>query len=138
MKIEIKLNTKNADEEITSLNDFISEHNIKGLSNKIAISEPEHGSMSVGDLMPIIQMILGSTVVAAGVKVIFDIIKNYFDLRKQKITSQSELDKNKIEQNKIEFIVETKEGEKVNLKFSSFNETERKQFFETIDKVFNK
>ncbi len=137
MKIEIKLNTKDSDEEISILNDFISEQNLKGLINKIAVSEPKHGSMSVGDLMPIIQIILGSTVVAAVVKGLFDIIKNYFDLRKQKIISQSEIEKNKIEQHKIEIVLETKEGEKVNLKFSSFNETERKHFFETVDKVFN-
>jgi hypothetical protein len=138
MKIDLKLNTENANDEIVQLYNFINEHSIKGIKNKVAVQEPMPGSMDVGSYMPIIEMILGSSVVAAGVKGLFDIIKNYFDLRKQKFISHSDTEKNKMDQNKVEFVVETKEGEKINLKFSSFNEEERKHFFDTVDKVFSK
>jgi len=82
-------------------------------------------------------MILSSTVVAAGVKGLFDIMKTYFDLRKQKLVNQGKIEKSKIDQHKVEFVVETKEGKKMNIKFSSFDEEERKQFFNTVDKVLN-
>jgi hypothetical protein len=90
LKIELKLNTENADNEIIQLYDFINEHSIKGIKSKVAEIEPELGTMGAGDYMPIIQMILGSTVVAAGVKGLFEIIKNYFDLRKQIYIFQDE------------------------------------------------
>lgn len=131
MKIELVLNTANAADEITGLNDYIREQNLKGIMTKVAEREPRPGEMSAGDYMPIIQMILGSTVVAAGVKGIFDIIKNYFELRKEKIKAT-------VEQHKIAFTVETQDGKKVNLQFSSFDEKERKQFFNAIDQVFEK
>lgn len=131
MKIELVLNTENATDEITGLNDYIREQNLKGIITKVAEREPQPGEMSAGDYMPIIQMILGSTVVAAGVKGIFDIIKNYFELRKEKIKAT-------VEQHKISLTVEAKDGKKVNLQFSSFNEKERKLFLNTIDQVFEK
>ena len=137
MKLEITLNTANAPDEIIELNDFIREQNIKGIMTKVARREPQPGEMSIGDYMPIIQMILGSTVVAAGVKGLFDVFKNYFDLKKQKITSKAEVEKATLEQHKIAFTVESNDGRKINLQFASFSETERKHFFETVDKVFN-
>jgi len=136
MKIELVLNTTNAADEITGLNDYIREQNLKGIMTKVAERDPQPGEMSAGDYMPIIQMILGSTVVAAGVKGIFDIIKNYFDLQKEKIKAEADKEKTKIEQHKIAFTVETKEGEKVNLQFSSFDEKERAHFFNAIDQIF--
>lgn len=137
MKAELRLNTKNAEEEITDLYNFINEHSLSGIKNRIIESEPEKGTMGAGELMPIIQIVLGSTVVAAGVKSLFDILKSYFELRKQKSSAQIEIEKNKTDQHKIEFAVETNDGKKINLKFSSFNDDERKQFFETVDKVFS-
>ncbi|MCX6251014.1 MAG: hypothetical protein NTX61_09690 [Bacteroidetes bacterium] len=137
MKLEITLNTENAADEINELNDFIREQNIKGIITKVAQREPQPGEMSIGDYMPIIQMILGSTVVAAGVKGLFDILKNYFDLQKQRVASKADVEKANTEQQKIAFTVEKKDGSKINLQFSSFSDSERKNFFKTVDKVFN-
>lgn len=131
MKIELVLNTANAADEITGLNDYIREQNLKGIMTKVAEREPLPGEMSAGDYLPVVQLILGSTVVAAGVKGLFDLIKNYFELRKEKVKAE-------LEQHKIAFTIETKDGEKVNLQFSAFNEEERKHFFNTIDQVFKK
>lgn len=137
MKIELKLNTENANDEINEFNYFICEQNLKGMRFKVLQKEPEPETMSLGDILPIIEIVLGSSVVAASVKGLFDVIKNYFDMRKEKISKINELEKAKIEQHKIEFSIETNAGKKVNLKFSSFNENERTEFFMKVDKAFN-
>jgi len=137
MKLELKLNSVNAEEEIIELNDYIKEHNLKGLISKVLTKEPEKNSMSVNEYMPIIQLVLGSTVVAAGVKGLFDIIKSYFELKKQKISSNVDMEKNSAEKSKIEFQIETKAGKKINLKFNSFDDKERLNFFTTLDKISN-
>ncbi len=126
MKIELVLNTENATDEITGLNDYIREQNLKGIMTRVAERKPLPGEMSAGDYLPIIQCVLGSTVVAAGVKGLFDLIKNYFELQKEKI-------KTKAEQHKIAFNLETKDGKKINLQFSAFDEKERADFLKTID-----
>ncbi len=130
MKFEIVLNTENATEEIENLNEYIREQNLKGVMTKLVERPPQQGEMSIGDYMPVIELLLGSTVVAAGVKGLFDIIKNYFDLQKEKL-------KNKTEQHKISFNIET-DGKKVDLQLTSFDEKERQNFIKTIDKVLKK
>ncbi len=128
MKLELVLNTENADEEISILNDYIGEQNLDGIMTKIVECEHKQGEMSVGDYMPIIQFVLGAPVVVAGVKGIFDIIKNYFELQKEKIV-----------QSKITFNIETTpDGKKESIEFSSFDEEERKRFFKIVDKTFRK
>jgi hypothetical protein len=71
------------------------------------------------------------------VKGIFDILKNYFDLKKVKIAKQSELEKNKLELYKIELTIETNDNKKVDLKFASFDQNERSEFFKSIDNIFS-
>lgn len=137
MKISLHLHTPNAGEEIVGLNDFIREQNIKGLITKIPEIEPPTGTMSVSDYMPMIELLLGSTVVAAGVKGIFDAVKNYFDLRGMKISKDAEVERSKMDQGIITLDFESGQGKKINLKFNSFDDNERKQFLETFDRVFN-
>jgi hypothetical protein len=133
MKLLLELNDKSAD--IHDLNTLIQEQNLKGVQTNVVEGQPIEGSMGAADFLPIIQMVLGSTVAAAGVKGLFDVLKNYFDLKKQRLVSDENLEKAKIEEHKIEMVVETAEGKKVNVKFSSFNEAERKTFLSAIDKA---
>jgi hypothetical protein len=53
----------------------------------------------------------------------------------RKIDATMETEKNKIEQHKIEFDLETNEGKKISIKFISFDEEERRDFFQKIDNV---
>ena len=137
MRIKLHLNTADSNDEIVELNDFLKEQNMKGLISKIEETKAVEGTMGVGDYLPVLEIILSSTVVAAGVKGLFEVFKNYFDLKRARISTASDLDKLKIEQRKVEFSMETADGKKVNVKFSSFDSNERKQFFDSVDKVFN-
>lgn len=134
MKIEIRLIAEDNTNEIVTLNDYIREQNIKGIITTIKEEEPVQGAMNLNDYMPIIKLVLGSTATAAVVKGIFDIIKNYFDLYKQKYVSRADIEKEKIKQSKVEFTFE-ESGKKVSLNFSTFDITERDKFFETVDNV---
>ena len=97
--------------------------------------------MSIGDITPIIQLILSHTIVATGIKGLFDIIKNYFDLKKQIAISSSESDKSKNDSTKVgppKVNWSLKDGDKeYNMKFTTFDENERKLFFDMIDKVYS-
>jgi hypothetical protein len=136
MKIEIKLNKDN-NSELIDLYDFISEQNLKSMRFTIQQKESEIGTLGAVDYLPIIELVLGSSVIAASVKGIFDILKNYFDLKKVKIAKQSELEKNKLELYKIELTIETNDNKKVDLKFASFDQNERSEFFKSIDNIFS-
>jgi hypothetical protein len=132
----IKIITQLNSDEIVELNDLIREKNPKGMISKVVEKDAEPGSMGLMDFMPIIDLLLGSTVVAAGLKGLFDIIKSYFEVRSKQTLSKAEIEKTKIEQHNIEIVVETNDGKKTSLKFNSFNEDERKRFIETIDYFF--
>jgi len=135
MEIKVILNRSDLSEEISGLNDFIREQNLKGIITKVEEIEAPKGTMGFGDLMPIITLILGSSVVTAGVKGLFDLVKNYFEMRKQRELTNAEIERTKLEQYNIDFVFETNEGKKVNLKFNSFSDEERKQFLQTVDSV---
>ncbi|MBD2703414.1 hypothetical protein IC229_22410 [Spirosoma sp. BT702] len=137
MKIEIKLSANTKLPDVVALNEYIREHNIKGVISTVEEAEPTQGSMSFDDYLPAIKLVLGSTATVGGIKGIFDIIKSYFDLVKQKYVSKAETDKENLKQSKVEFTFE-ESGKKVTLNFSSFDETERKSFFETVNKVLEK
>ena len=129
MKIELKVNGLKQVDDIWELKDLIAEKNIGGLKLNVAESPSQAGTMSGSDYLPIIQMVLGSTVVSAAVKGLFDVIKGYFDLQKQK----TDLEKTRITENKIEFEFHGKDGVKNILKFNSFDEKERAHFFDMVD-----
>lgn len=135
MELKIILNTEKAEEEIIDLNDYIREQNMKGVITKVEEKKAEEGTMGIGDYMPVISLILASPVIAAGIKGIFEACKNYFDLRKQQAISNTETEKTKAEEHKMEFVIETAEGKKINLKISSFDEEERKRFLDSVDTV---
>ena len=137
MKIEIKLSANTKLPDVVALNEYIREHNIKGVISIVEEAETTQGSMSFDDYLPAIKLVLGSTATVGGIKGIFDIIKSYFDLVKQKYVSKAETDKENLKQSKVEFTFE-ESGKKVTLNFSSFDETERKSFFETVNKVLEK
>lgn len=138
MNLELKLIHENVKSEIHYLNDFICEYNIQGMRSKVKTKESRSGTMGAIDFLPVIQILLGSTVVASGVKGMFDIIKNYFDLKKQEVASLAEIEKSKIEQHKIEFTFKDDKGKKANIKFASFDDKERERFFKIIDDFFNR
>jgi hypothetical protein len=158
MKIELVLNTPNASDEIAELDAYIREQNIRGMMTQVAERNPQPGEMSVGDYLPVIQMILGSTATAAGIKGLFDLIKAYFELQKNKTSSNAEIEKAKIGANaevekakilasaeiekakieqKVAFNFDLPEGKKV-LELHSFDEKERALFDKTIDQAVKK
>jgi hypothetical protein len=132
MKLELVLNTENATDEIVLLNNFIGEHNLEGMMTQIVEREPQPGEMSIDDYMPIIQVVLGAPVVAAGVKGLFDIIKNYHALKVEQLKAETDIKKAEIAQSAITANFETEDGKKTSFAFSSFNEEERERFLETV------
>lgn len=148
MKIELVLNTANAADEVVVLDAYIREQNLKGMMTKVAERDPQPGEMSVGDYLPIIQMIVGSTATAAGIKGLFDLIKTYFELQKNKTTVNAEIEKAKIAANaeiekakieqKVALNFESKDGKKISVELHTFDEKERELFAKTIDQVFEK
>lgn len=126
MKIQLELLTENANEEIEDFNDFIREENISGLITKLKEAEPEEGAMSAADYLPIIQMVLGSSVVAAGIKGIFDVIKKYFDYK----TSTSKI---KAEEKKVVLSKKNDKGESESFTMSLLNEEERIKFMKFFE-----
>lgn len=137
MKFKINISAGIQPQEVTTLNEYIREQNIKGIISTVKEDEPIQGSMSLNDYIPAIQLVLGSAATAAGIKGIFDVIKSYFDMSKQKNISNNEANKESLKQSKIEFSFE-ESGKKVTLNFSSFDEVERKIFFETVNRVLEK
>jgi hypothetical protein len=81
MKIHFTLLTENAVAETIELNIFIQEHNLKGVITKVAEDEPTHGDMNMTDYLPVIEMVLSSSVVAAGAAGLFSVIKSHFENR---------------------------------------------------------
>ena len=134
MNIQLELKTKNAIEDIEELNDFIREENLSGVITKIAEAPAKEGTMDIGSYMPIIQMVLGSTVVAAGVKGVFDILKKWFELQQHKITTELDKEKMKSETKKVTLTKKNKDNETEVFSMSLFNEDERKQFMEFFAK----
>jgi hypothetical protein len=144
MKILLHLNDPVDADEIHDLNDFIREQKLPGVLPSVVENqlttldgEVQIKSMSGADYMSIVQMILGSTVVAAGAKGLFDVIKNYFDIRRQKITSEADIEKAKIDATKIVLVVEDEKGNKKSVTLNALNDEERHTFSKTIDEIFN-
>ena len=127
MNIQLELKTENAIEDIEELNDFIREENLSGVITKIEDAPAKDGTMDIGTYMPIIQMVLGSTVVATGIKGIFDILKKWFEYKTKKIELQTV-------EKKVTLSKKNKDGETEMFTMSLFDEKERKQFMKFFTK----
>lgn len=136
MKLQINLATDDATINMLELNDYTREQNLKGIITEVPMQEAKPGEQSAADYLPVIQMALGSTVVAAGVKGLFDVLKNYFELKKQEMAYQLELEKAKLEAQKISLSSEKPDGTKAQIQLSTFDEQERKRFSDLIDQHF--
>ena len=132
MKIELRIINNSAD-DTELLKNYIKEENLPGVIVNLKTTDTVDGSMSLEDYSNIIQLFLGSAATGAIINGIFDRIKNYYDLQKNKYATDAEVEKKKIEQSKVEFTLE-KDGKKVSFNFSSFRDDERKHFFDSIDK----
>jgi hypothetical protein len=133
MQVQIILETENPETDAIQLNDFIKELNIKELISNVEESQTTNGTMSVGEYLPIINLLLTSTVSSVFIKGIFDVIKNYFDIKKANISSSIETKKIEAEINKVTITIENDDGIKKSMSFSTFNEDERTKFFEIIN-----
>jgi hypothetical protein len=130
--VKFQLVLENDNQDAADLNSFIREQNVKGLLSKVEMKDPEPGTQSGMDYSSIITLVLQSTVVAAGVKGLFDVIKNYFDLKKQGLVSEADGKKAEHEANKIKLKHTTKDGRNLEVELSAFTEQERQQFLTFI------
>lgn len=127
-EVSFELNLKASDPttEILELYEFLMGE-VPGLEIKIKENpESKEGAMSI-ELLPVLQIVLSSTAVAAGVKGIFTVLKDYFELRKQKYAFDS--DKTKIQITKT-----TNEGKTETVSMHLFTENERKTLLEFFNK----
>jgi hypothetical protein len=121
-------------EELDNLKNYIQEYKLKGLIVEFVQIESNDNSMGASEYLPILQLVLNSTVLAAGVKGLFDILKNYFELKKEKLRSIIETEKLQVEKSLLELDIEDEKGKKTHIKIKSFSDEERKMFFELISK----
>ncbi len=135
MKLYLQLNAPDGSDEIHELHDYLREQNLKGMVTNVPQAPPVPGSMSGGAYMSIINVLLGSTVVSAGVKGLFDILKGYFDWKKQGSSEKKTAEKISEDAHKMEFVIESSDGKKLSVKLNSFNEKEREAVFQLVDKA---
>jgi hypothetical protein len=127
MELELVLTSTNAHQEIIELDHFISEANLKNVITNVVEVTAEKGAMSGGDYLPIIKIILGSTAIAATVRGILGVVKDYFVF---KVAQQQRIS----EDHKIEFTMEDQTGKKIAFKINSFDESERSELLIMIRK----
>jgi len=78
MKFELRLNTENAKEEISYLNDFIKEHDIDGLETEIPEQKAQDGAMDGALLVNALNLLVAGTI-GEIIKQVFSVIGKYFD-----------------------------------------------------------
>jgi hypothetical protein len=136
VKFELELQSSESQTEILEFYEFLKGE-IPGLQMQLKENpDAKKGAMSV-ELLPILQMALSSTVIAAGVNGIFSQIKDYFDLRRQKEKPKSDIsNKNDNSDNNSKIVItrEAKDGTKETISMNLFSEQDRKQFFEFLSK----
>lgn len=134
-EITIYLEPTSDDDAAENLKNFIAENSLPGVQAKLEAKQPEAGALSGGEYLPLVKMLLGSTVVASTVKSLFDIIKQYFELQKTKTKAATEIEKAKINAGRVQLKIKNKTGKSVDLTFTAFDEKERSEFFKNIDEI---
>jgi hypothetical protein len=134
-EITIYLEPSSDDDVVENFKNFIVENNLSGIQARLERKEPEAGTLSGGEYLPLIKMLLGSTVVATTVKSLFDIIKKYFELQESKTKAKTDVEKAKINAGKVQLKLKNKEGKDVDLTFTAFDQKERDAFFKNIDEI---
>ena len=126
LSFELNLITSDSKTEILELHEFLLDE-VPGLEIQLKENpESKEGAMSI-ELLPVLQIVLSSTAVAAGVKGLFTVLKDYFELRKQKYAFDS--DKTKIQITKT-----SNDGKTETVSMHLFTENERKTLLEFINK----
>ncbi|MBL8006972.1 MAG: hypothetical protein JNJ56_05530 [Ignavibacteria bacterium] len=126
LSFELNLITSDSKTEILELHEFLLGE-VPGLEIQLKENpESKEGAMSI-ELLPVLQIVLSSTAVAAGVKGLFTVLKDYFELRKQKYAFDS--DKTKIQITKT-----SNDGKTETVSMHLFTENERKTLLEFINK----
>lgn len=134
MTTKVKMELNFNPEDIIDFDNYIKEESPSGILTKLEELPPAKGSMGMSTYLPIIEILLGSSVVAAGIKGLFEIIKKWFDLKKEEVNSKFELEKLKLEEKKVTFTKVVDDNKTETLTLSLFNENERKQFLSFIKK----
>ncbi len=132
MNLKMELNTDA--ENVQSLNEFIKEESPSGVISKIKKAPAVEGAMGMDTYLPIIELVLSSTVVTAGVKGLFDVIKKWFEIKRKAIEANTELAKIESEEKKVTFTKTTQDNQTETITLSLFNEAEREKFLEYIKK----
>ncbi len=158
IEFQVKLLTNNAEDEAVALHQYIKEHNLKKTMVKMVEKPTTRGSMDVSNYLPIMEIILGS----GGIAGVWGILKAYFDNRSKeriaKIEQQTTLETAKINKEKeltladkqkeiakmqeetkrsmVKFTLE-KDGQKLSMEASTFNELEFEQFKQLLEHPTN-
>lgn len=103
----------------------ILKYDVKGILFEAQMIPSKSGTMSGNEYSGIIQMILTSGAVAAGVKGIFSVLKDYFELKKQ----QNQLD---VEKNKVSIKKTNSNGIIEEFNLSLFTTEEREKLIEFL------
>jgi hypothetical protein len=143
VKFDLELQSPDSQIQILEIYDFL-QGEIPGLKMQLKENpDAKKGTMSA-ELLPVIQMVLGSTVVAAVINGIFSQIKDYFEFRRQKTlngrmvkNSKSNINKGSINEDDNSRIIitrKTKDGTKEFISINNFSDEDRKQLFEFLNK----
>lgn len=81
MKLQLKLNMPNADQEAVWLNDRIKEYDIDGLKTEVEEAPTERGVMSGGLLLGALTLVMEESIKKI-IEKVFDVTFNHFDGKK--------------------------------------------------------
>ncbi len=122
MKLQLKLNMPDAEQEAVWLNDYIAEQEIDALETEVLETSPEKGTMDGGIFTGIIGLAITETVKGV-VASVFDILFRHFDGKRAEFELTGECPEN---------------GKKFSLKFDNTTKAKRNEAIKEFDLLYEK
>ncbi|MEM7655796.1 MAG: hypothetical protein AAF399_06680 [Bacteroidota bacterium] len=136
MILSFRFPSEVSEDTIEDLTAYLQEQNLAGMLISRPEGEMNVRSMSSVDYLPIIKIVASSTVAAAAIKGMFDLIKKGMDLRVASKERQAEMDKAKLAAEKVECTIIRPDGSQYLLNFHPTDETERNKFLGFVNQAW--
>lgn len=133
MRVQFNFEGLDSEDEIHDINAYIGEHNLKGVQSRVLHEEIKEGNMGLADSLPVIELVLGSSVLSASITAVFGVIKKYIEMRKNRTAKLLQLAESQLEQNRIDLSLGIEGKKSLNLSINTTNPEERKQIFKLLN-----
>lgn len=130
--MKLILETNLSIEETMEIKILLDEARLEGAVTAVEEKQPEQGTMNGGDYLPIIGLILSSSVITAGIKGIFEVIKLHKEIKKSKHDADVQVLIHEIDSKSAEVEIVNSDGSKMILKAKMENDGERQDFYNAI------